>query len=186
MKFACMLYPASAPTGFAQLRQWLRFSLLLFSVASPAALYAQFQEPTAEELKMTADPKAPGAAAVYLYREDVTDDNTHIRSYYERIKVLTEKGMELATVQIPYMQGIDSVTDIEGRTIHADGTVIPLTAKPTDLMDVKSKDYQRNTVTFTLPNVEVGSILEYSAGLFRPQVPFQLSSRSFERWLCYR
>jgi hypothetical protein len=148
-------------SGVMQLGFWLRNSILLICAASPAALYAQFQEPTAEELKMTADPKAPGAAAVYLYREDVTDDNTHIRSYYERIKVLTEKGMELATVQIPYMQGIDSVTDIEGRTIHADGTVIPLTAKPTDLMDVKSKDYQRNTVTFTLPNVEVGSILEY-------------------------
>ncbi len=53
------------------------------------------------------------------------------------------------------------MTDIQGRTIHADGSVIPLTAKPADLMDVKSKSFQVNSIMLTLPNVEVGSILEY-------------------------
>jgi Domain of Unknown Function with PDB structure (DUF3857)/Transglutaminase-like superfamily len=129
--------------------------------ASSALLRAQFQEPTKEELTMTEDPKAPGADAVYLYREEVTDDALHFQSYYERIKVLTEKGKELATVRTPYEHGIDNVSDIQGRTIHADSTVIPLTAKPADLMDFKGKAFQVNTVVFTLPSVEVGSILEY-------------------------
>jgi hypothetical protein len=40
--------------------------------------------------------------------------------------------------------------------------VIPLTAKPEDLTDFKSKSYQLNTMVFTLPSVEVGSILEYT------------------------
>jgi len=53
------------------------------------------------------------------------------------------------------------VTDIKGRTIHSDGTVIPLTVKPTDLVDVKSGSFQVNTMVFTLPSAEVGSILEY-------------------------
>lgn len=75
--------------------------------------------------------------------------------------MLTEKGKELATVSIPYVRGYGKITKIEGRTIHPDGTVIPLTATPDDLMDVKSKGYQKDRVTFTLPNVEVGSILEY-------------------------
>lgn len=135
--------------------------LLLLLAATPMLARAQFQAPTAEELKMTAEPKAPGAAAVYLYREETTDDTLHFHSYYERIKVLAEKGKELATVRIPYEHGEFSVTDIQGRTIHADGTVIPLTAKPADLMDFKSKNYQRNTMVFTLPSVEVGSIIEY-------------------------
>ena len=167
MKFACMLYPASAPTGFAQLRQWLRFSLLLFSVASPAALYAQFQEPTAEELKMTADPKAPGAAAVYLNVEAIADDQLHYMSFYARIKVLTEKGMDLATVEIPYERGNYKIQDIKARIIHADGTVVPLTGKPDDLLIVKktAKDGEKlefDQKAFNLPSVEVGSILEYS------------------------
>ena len=110
---------------------------------------------------MTADPKAPGAAAVYLYREETTDDALHFHSYYERIKVLTEKGKEQATIRIPYEHGQFKVTDIRGRTIHADGTIVPLTAKPSDLVDVKTKVFQVNTMVFTLPSVEVGSILEY-------------------------
>ncbi len=145
----------------------MRPRLLLFvllccvAVATPVLSQAQFQAPTSEELQMTADPKAPGADAVYLYREDVTDDTIQAHSYYERIKVLTEKGKELATIRIPYEHGVDTVKDIQGRTIHADGTIIPLAAKPTDLMDFKSKTFQVNTVVFTLPSVEVGSILEY-------------------------
>ncbi len=54
---------------------------------------------------------------------------------------------------------------LKGRTIHADGTVIPLTAKPSDLMDVKVQGYQRNKVVFTLPDAQVGSILEYRLNL---------------------
>lgn len=133
----------------------------LCSLLAPVLAHAQFQEPTKDELQMTSDPKAPGAAAVYLYREETTDDQLHFHSMYERVKVLTEKGKELATIRIPYERGNFKVTDIRGRTIHADGTVIPLTAKPEDLVDVKTKGYQVNTMVFTLPNVEVGSILEY-------------------------
>ena len=110
---------------------------------------------------MTSDPKAPGVDAVYLYREEKTDDQLHYHSYYVRIKVLTEKGKELATVRTPYERRNFKVTDIQGRTIHRDGTVIPLTTKPSDLTDVKTKDMQVNTMVFTLPSVEVGSILEY-------------------------
>lgn len=135
--------------------------LAFFALASPAALHAQFQEPTKEELQMTSDPKAPGAAAVYLFRQETTDDALHFKSYYERVKVLTEKGKELATVRIPYEVRSFKVAAIRGRTIHSDGTVIPLAAKPSDLVDVKTAGYQRNTTVFTLPSVEVGSILEY-------------------------
>lgn len=128
---------------------------------SPALLRAQFQEPTKEELQMTSDPKAPGADAVYLYREETADDQLHFHSTYVRIKVLTEHGKELATVHVPYEHGDFKVTDIKGRTIHADGTVIPLTTKPSDLVNEKTKSFQVNTMVFTLPSVEVGSILEY-------------------------
>ncbi|WP_348264078.1 DUF3857 domain-containing protein [Telmatobacter sp. DSM 110680] len=110
---------------------------------------------------MTSDSKAPGADAVYLYREERSDDNLHYHSYYVRLKVLTEKGKELATVRTPYERRSFKVTDIQGRTIHRDGTVIALNTKPSDLTDVKTKDYQVNTMVFTLPSVEVGSILEY-------------------------
>jgi hypothetical protein len=123
--------------------------------------YAQFQAPTDEELKMTAEPKAPGASAIYLYREETVDDALHFHSFYARIKVLSEKGKELATVTIPYVKGRSSITDVKARTIHADGKIIPLDVKPSDLVEQKGAGYQVNQVVFTLPSAEVGSILEY-------------------------
>lgn len=132
---------------------------------APAPLQAQFQPPSPEELRMTADPKAPGASAVYLYREETADDSLHFHTYYERIKILTEKGKEQATIRIPYDRGAFKVTGIKGRTIHADGTIVPLTTQPNDLMDLKSSGRQINQMVFTLPSVEVGSVLEYKLDL---------------------
>ncbi|MDR3754372.1 MAG: DUF3857 domain-containing protein, partial [Terracidiphilus sp.] len=140
---------------------FLRSAVLLLAAVSPAVVYAQFQPPAPEELKMTSDPKAPGADAVYFSIEEIANDPLHYQSYYARIKVLTEKGKELATVELPYLKGDIKVADIKGRTIHADGTIYPLTAKPEDLMVSKTGALQIGKKVFTLPNVEVGSILEY-------------------------
>jgi hypothetical protein len=144
----------------------VRNVFMLLAIAAPVLvnpqLRAQFQQPTDDELKMTEDPKAPGAAAVYLNIEEVTDDSYHFHSVYARIKVLQEKGKELATVEVPYERHETKVDDIEARTIHADGTVIPLNGKPDDLLIVKTGDKQFGRKVFTLPSVEVGSILEYS------------------------
>jgi hypothetical protein len=142
---------------------WLQAAFTVAVLALPASMLGQFQPPTEEELKMTSEPKAPGAAAIYLYREETADDNLHYHSFYARIKVLTEKGKELATVGVPYPKGQFQITDIKARTIHADGTVIPLDVKPADLLMALNgrSGGQVNKMVFTLPSVEVGSILEY-------------------------
>jgi hypothetical protein len=139
----------------------LRGAAFFFAAVSPVFVCAQFQQPTDEELKMTADPKAPGADAVYLDFEEIANDPMHYKSTYVRAKVLTEKGKELATVELPYLRGSYKITDIAGRTIHPDGTVIPLTVKPEDLMVAKIGETQIGKKVFTLASVEVGSILEY-------------------------
>lgn len=151
------------------LRRFSGFAIVFFAAIFSISLHAQFQEPTREELQMTMDPKAPGASAVYLYFEDITDQLNFTRSYYARIKVLADKGKELATVRIPYEPGEEKIAQVEARTIHADGTVVPFTDKPTDLMDVKTKGFQLNTLVFTLPSVDVGSILEYRIKIRYPQ-----------------
>jgi hypothetical protein len=150
---------------------------LLLAIFSPTLLLAQFQQPTDEELKMTADPKAPGAAAVYFNIEQKTNDPLHNTSFYFRIKVLTEKGKELATVELPIEKDktVEScaherrcpvqtrdIIELKGRTIHPDGTIIPLTGKPEDVITAKKGEVEYGHRAFTLPNVEVGSILEYS------------------------
>jgi Domain of Unknown Function with PDB structure (DUF3857)/Transglutaminase-like superfamily len=127
----------------------------------PLTLTAQkFQEPTRDELQMTSDQKFPGVPAIFLYREKSTDNFNHFVSEYARIKVLTELGKEWATVEVPY-SGSGAPPRIEGRTIHADGTVVPLIGKAEDLLVVKNAESHLNARVFTLPSVEVGSILEY-------------------------
>ena len=140
----------------------LRGAAFFFAAVSPVFVCAQFQQPTDEELKMTADPKAPGADAVYLDIEEIANDPMHYKRTYVRAKVLAEKGKELATVELPYLRGTYKITDIKGRTIHPDGTVISLTVKPEDLMVTKIGETQFGKKVFTLASVEVGSILEYS------------------------
>ncbi len=156
-----------------RISSFVRHLPLLLALTSPALLLAQFQQPTDEELKMTADLKAPGAAAVYLNIEEVANDPIHYQSVYVRIKVLQEKGKELATVHLPYWHGNFKIEDIKARTIHSDGTVIPLVGKPEDLLLSKTSSghgdtLQINSKVFTLPSVEVGSILEYRYELHYP------------------
>lgn len=136
-------------------------TIFLLAISSSTILFAQFQQPTADELSMTSDPKAPGASAVYLNIEEITNDPKHFRSFSARIKVLTEKGKQLATIQLPYDQRGFKITDIKGRTIHPDGTIVPMTVKAEDLLITKAGDGQFERKVFTLPSVEVGSILEY-------------------------
>jgi hypothetical protein len=138
-------------------------SIALFAAAlPPVVVRAQFQPPNPDELKMTSDPKAPGADAVFLDVVEIANDPTHFESTYARIKVLTEKGKEAATIELPYSKGNFKITDIKGRTIHPDGTIIPMTVKPEDLLAEKTGEMQIQRKVFTLPSVEVGSVLEFS------------------------
>ncbi len=140
----------------------LTTGFVITALATSLTARAQkFQQPTPDELRMTSDPKAPGAPAVYLYREETTDNRFHNVSSYARIKVLTELGKEFATVEVPYVPGFSEVPAIEGRTIHPDGTVIPLTGKAEDLLIFKNRGNHVKGAVFNLPSVEVGSILEY-------------------------
>ncbi len=162
-----------------RIRNYLRAAVLLLAVALPFALHAaKFQEPTPEELKMTSDPAAPGAAAVYLDYEEIDNDPLHYKSIVARIKVLTDKGKELATVEVPYVREGYKVSDIAGRTIHPDGTVIKMTGKPENLMTSKTGDREIARKVFTLPSVTVGSILEY-----RYQIDYPDSHFSSPFWL---
>jgi hypothetical protein len=135
--------------------------LFLFLLSFPALLSAQFQQPTQDELKMTADSKAPGADAVFLNVTETDDNKLHNVSFYCRAKVLTEKGKELATVQVGYSGEMGEVTDIRARTIHADGTIVPLVGTPAALLVTKKGDFDIERKVFNMPSVEVGSILEY-------------------------
>jgi hypothetical protein len=152
--------------------RWMGEGLLMALVAAGAAACAQdsFMKPTPEDLAMTSLPGYPGASAVVLYREETTKDDLHVVYHYDRIKILTKDGEKYANVELPYVSTSEdsdygsndkTLGEIVGRTIHADGTVIPFTGKPYLKVMVNEKGVKLQEKVFTLPDVEVGSILEY-------------------------
>ena len=82
----------------------LPLSFLLAVGSLPLVAHAQFPPVPKEELAMTSDAKAPGAAAVYLNREESEDDPHAFRTIYARIKVLTEEGKSAAVVHVDFPQ----------------------------------------------------------------------------------
>lgn len=113
------------------------------------------------ELQMTSVPEAPGAPAVYLYRQVDRDDIANHEYNYLRIKILTEEGRKYANVEIPFFNGNESVHSIKARTIRPDGTIANFEGKPMDKMIVKAKGVKYMAKVIVLPDVQVGSIIEY-------------------------
>jgi hypothetical protein len=146
-----------------RIRTSLGILALVAVFALPASMLGQFQKPTDEELKMTADPKYPGASAIYLNVVHLADNPHHFESFYARIKILSEKGASLGTVELPYVkdEAQREVAGIQGRTIHPDGTIVPLVGKPSDLLVAKQGDAKLGRKVFNLPSIQVGSIIEY-------------------------
>ncbi|MGA9472292.1 MAG: DUF3857 domain-containing protein [Terriglobales bacterium] len=126
-----------------------------------------FQPVLQEELKMTSEPLAPGAAAIILYRQVDRDDNIHTphEDDYVRIKILTEEGRKHADVEIPFDKQWEDVVAIHARTIRPDGSTVDFGGKVFDKYIVKGKiagtQIKVLVKTFTLTDVQVGSIIEY-------------------------
>jgi hypothetical protein len=132
----------------------------LSAVSATSLLAQKFQEPTRDELQMTADPSAPGSSAVFLDISETTDNYSHYISAYARIKIFTEAGKQYATVEVPRSGG-QAQPILEARTIHPDGSIVPLTGKAAELLQAKTINGRQNVTVFNLPDVTVGSILEY-------------------------
>ncbi len=131
------------------------------SISFSSAYSADWPPITPEEQSMTSLPQQPGAPAVILAREENDDDTMHSQYVYERLKILTDAGREYANVEIPYNRGVIKISEVSGRTIHADGTVVNFDGKPFDKTIIKGHGLRYNIKSFTLPDVQVGSIIEY-------------------------
>ena len=148
------------------------FFSAFFCVLCMAAYYSipveagdGFQPVSPEELRMTGDPQAPGAPAIILFRQVDRDDtglNAHENNYV-RIKILAEEGRKYADIEIPFFkEDGNNIVNIRARTIRPDGSIINFEGKAFEKPIAKAKGLKYMAKTFTLPDVQVGSIIEYS------------------------
>jgi len=131
--------------------------------ASAAASVTSFRPIDPEELKMTAEPLAPGAPAIILSREVDRDDSTATRHEYDyfRIKILKEEGRKYGDVEILYNKEGGNIIGIHARTIKPDGTIVKFDDKVFTKSVVKARGIKYLAKTFTLPEISPGCIIEY-------------------------
>jgi len=150
-------------------RRLFMLVLLLFVAAAvrqapPVSAGDEWQPISQEELKMTDDPKAPGAPAIILYRQvdrDDSDARTPHEYNYVREKIFTEEGRKYADVEIPLVKGQWDIHNIKARTIRPDGTIANFDGKVYEKEIVKARGIKYLAKTFTLSDVQPGSIIEY-------------------------
>src|SRR5579871_5271891 len=116
---------------------------------------------SAEELHMTAEPKAPRAPAIYLYHQVDRSDAAAEEREYIRIKILTDEGRKYGDVEIPFDANHERIAAIEARTIRPDGSVVPFDGKVYETSIVKAHGMRYLAKTFTLREIQAGSIIEY-------------------------
>src|SRR5262245_43862124 len=96
-----------------------------------------------------------------VYINTAADKGTEF-THFVRVKIFTERGKETQSrIDIPYLSEV-SVSDIAGRTIKPDGTIIEL--KKDAIFDrelVKSGRLKLKAKSFALPGIEPGAIIEY-------------------------
>jgi hypothetical protein len=148
--------------------KWVLVVLVVWMLAGQRANAGiGFQPVSQDELKMTSEPLAPGAPAIILYRQVDRDDNslTSHEDNYFRIKILTEEGRKRADIEIPFFKGSGNVVNVRGRTIRPDGSIVDFDGKVFEKQLVKGKFEGMGVTylarTFTLPDVQVGGIIEY-------------------------
>jgi len=143
-------------------------SLLLVGTAArrvhPVSAGDEWQPISQDELKMTSEPKAPGAPAIILYRQVDRDDSDVRRAHeynYIREKIFTEEGRKFADVEIPLVKGKWDIQNIKARTIRPDGSIVNFDGKIYEKEIVKARGLKYLAKTFTLSDVQPGSIIEY-------------------------
>jgi len=124
---------------------------------------------------MTSEPHAPGAPAIIHYREVPRDDcgitcNSEVvgtfsvdrfEHQYTRIKILTEAGRIYGTVEIGLSREVGTVDEVKARTIRPDGSIVDFNGQIFEKTITKRKGIEYRAKTFNMPDVQVGSIIEF-------------------------
>jgi transglutaminase-like putative cysteine protease len=144
---------------------FLAFVALTATLGLPSA---RAQAPAAwppvppEELALKDNAFDPGSPAMILEYEVQTDNAKSTETVYKRIKIFREEGKKFADVEIRYWEKLTKVEEIRARVTSPSGKPEDFNGTIYDKEVVKFKKFLYNAKTFTLPNVDIGAVIEYS------------------------
>ena len=137
----------------------------------------EFGKVSKAELEETKCPIDDGASASVLYKYQNTylvtnNGNTQlVTEVYERIKIYANEGLEHASKSIPLYKtktSEEKVSKVKAATYNLeDGKVVTSELNKSDIFKT-DMSYNFNQVSFTLPNVKDGSVIEFSYKISSP------------------
>src|ERR1700677_1784389 len=136
---------------------------------APADFVAWLPITDAERQLKAPTVEKDAGAEILFWRVHIIDellsgnrDIQRVFYHYVRLKVFDEKGKEKAgTIDLTYGNR-GAILDVSGRTIKADGTILELDKKAVYKRDiVRAGALTRKAVSFAMPGVEPGAIVEY-------------------------
>lgn len=147
----------------------LLFCLMLVSLAG--SLHSQptnnFGFPSSFEYELNKVPFDPDANAVVLLHSassSYDDERRLVTQHHFRIKILKEKGLEYANVNIPFYaeDNFEQIAYLEAMTINKkdNGEIEIAAVDRKSIFNEKTSRYLGN-VKFSFPKATIGSILEY-------------------------
>ncbi|MDQ4122730.1 MAG: DUF3857 and transglutaminase domain-containing protein [Acidobacteriota bacterium] len=156
------------------------FAITILAVDEPVWRPINPAELTAKE--PTVEKDADAEAIFWEVRLDDKKASSLAYEHYVRVKIFTERGRErFSKFDIPFLKG-KKVKDVAARVVKPDGSIIEL--KPTDIFEreiVKGDGIKIKAVSFAMPGIEPGVILEY-----RYKEIFKNDSASGERLVFQR
>ncbi len=155
-----ILVTTSLPSGQALAQQ---------KTAAPPEFIAWLPIAPAEQQSKEPAVEKDAGAEVLFWRVRVVDellgnnrDLQRVFYHYVRLKIFDEKGKEAAaTIDLPASDR-HNIVDVSGRTIKPDGSILELDKKTVFKRDlVRAGGRKIKAVSFAMPGVEPGVILEY-------------------------
>lgn len=145
-------------------------------LVSSESLYAQpdgvkFGKVTAQDFAVN-EQQWPNAEAVALFDVGRTRfEYDQQKGFYTkfvrqtRIKILSESGLDWADVELPYYESKDGkevISAVKASTYNMVGGAIQETKMDRNAVFEEKVDKNRRKLKFTLPNVQVGSVIEFT------------------------
>jgi Domain of Unknown Function with PDB structure (DUF3857)/Transglutaminase-like superfamily len=154
--------PAASALGAVLLLVAASGRLLLPQPAGAQAAVFAWPPVDPADLALQDNPASHGSHAMFLNLEEVVDDPHRFETISARIKVFDEEGKKYGDFELPYNEDETEILEIHARTVNPDGTSLEFQGQVFDQLVVKTKKLKYHAKVFTLPDVQAGSIIDYS------------------------
>ena len=161
------------------MKKYYLFIFLTYLCSSIQAQDIQFGKVSKQELTEAAYPNDESAHAAITYRNQVTYFESNagqaslITQIHERIKIYDKEGFDYATELVTLFKtrrSEETISKIKASTFNLENGKVVEQKLDKDQIFETEVSYNYNQVKFTMPNVKVGSVIEFKYQIRSPYI----------------